>query len=210
MYISLLFITVIHALNINGTFIPNKFVASPFDLPISTRVHLENGKLHLRSPIYAATSQFDFEVPDTVPASYVLRVTCRDYKFARYRVEVNDTDTINVYKDILGTEFTRRYEQAYPVELQAIEAYDHSEPGKPSITSFLKNPMIWLGVVMVFSLFGIPALTKYLDPEGMAEMERIKAERKKQGPGEKKDNPVQNLQDFDVSGWLAGKKKKTN
>lgn len=76
----------------------------------------------------------------------------------------------------------------------------------------LKNPLVLIGLTMAATVFGLPALTKMLDPEGIEEMERIKKERadaakSNQGGQQAIDSPVvEKLQNFDLSGWLAGKK----
>lgn len=128
---------------------------------------------------------------------------------------------VKVYKTTRGTSFKKRGPaQAYPVALIPTARTSYYTPRTTfNLFTMLKNPMVLVGLVMFMSVFGLPVLTQYLDPEGIQEMDRIKAERetavaaaransKSGGAQPAIENPVEKLTNFDVSGWLAGKKKK--
>ncbi|CAD0092951.1 unnamed protein product [Aureobasidium vineae] len=78
------------------------------------------------------------------------------------------------------------------------------------LLSFFKNPMILMGVLSMGLVFGMPYLMENMDEETKAEF----AEIQKQGPlgmatgaaGGPGQNTAQQIQNFDLAGWMAGKK----
>ncbi|KAG9572833.1 hypothetical protein KCU77_g12050, partial [Aureobasidium melanogenum] len=77
------------------------------------------------------------------------------------------------------------------------------------LLSFFKNPMILMGVLSMGLVFGMPYLMENMDEETKAEF----AEMQKQGPlglgggaGGQGQNTAQQIQNFDLAGWMAGKK----
>ncbi|KAI5207626.1 hypothetical protein AUEXF2481DRAFT_77043 [Aureobasidium subglaciale EXF-2481] len=74
------------------------------------------------------------------------------------------------------------------------------------LLSFFKNPMILMGVLSMGLVFGMPYLMENMDEETKAEF----AEMQKQGPiagigGAQTQNTAQQIQNFDLAGWMAGK-----
>ncbi|KAI5210732.1 hypothetical protein E4T39_00307 [Aureobasidium subglaciale] len=74
------------------------------------------------------------------------------------------------------------------------------------LLSFFKNPMILMGVLSMGLVFGMPYLMENMDEETKAEF----AEMQKQGPiagigGSQTQNTAQQIQNFDLAGWMAGK-----
>ena len=68
--------------------------------------------------------------------------------------------------------------------------------------SFLKNPMILMAVFSGLLMFGMPKLMENMDPEMKAEME----EMQKNGVlGSGTTNTAQQIQNFDLASWMAGK-----
>jgi hypothetical protein len=164
------------------------------------------------SEVYTASIQIDgaFEM-ELLSGSYRMSIFTTTSSFPSYRVDVSEgtDDEVKVYQRTSGTPWSAvgpRLEQ--PVQIYPTGSLEYYTP-RPSanLLKMLSSPYAWIGLVMVFSLFVLPKLTEWMDPEGMAEMERIKEEKKREGATqEPKTNPVEQLQNFDMSGWLAGRK----
>jgi hypothetical protein len=68
--------------------------------------------------------------------------------------------------------------------------------------SFLKNPMILMALVSGLFMFGMPKLMENMDPEMKEEFE----EMQKNGVlGSGTTNTAQQIQNFDLASWMAGK-----
>lgn len=73
--------------------------------------------------------------------------------------------------------------------------------------SFLKNPMILMALFSGLLMFGMPKLMENMDPEMKAEME----EMQKNGVlGSGTTNTAQQIQNFDLASWMAGKTTDSN
>lgn len=117
--------------------------------------------------------------------------------------------TIRAYKTSSTIKFSQPGARVtYPLRIASTGRVEYylDRPGFDPL-GMVKNPMVLLGLVMAFSVFGLPALTKYLDPEGVREMQRIRLEKAEEAKTQEPlENPMEKLRDFDVTGWLAGKK----
>ena len=184
-------------ISVNGTIQHDGL--SPYAVPLSTRITLQN--IHTTHTSRIDTSgRFSFDVEE---GSYTLTLSSQLLDCTPLRVDVSRFD-VAVYTAPLGLPSIKRNPQAYPIHL-AVTVKETTKQERFNPLSILRNPMVGIGIVMVISLFGIPRLTAYLDPEGIAEMERIKAERANAGQ-ETQSEAVSKITNFDVSGWLAGKK----
>ena len=79
---------------------------------------------------------------------------------------------------------------------------DESLTRTVSPLSFLKSPMILMALFSGLLMFGMPKLMENMDPEMKAEME----EMQKNGVlGSGTTNTAQQIQNFDLASWMAGK-----
>lgn len=184
-------------------------------LPANTDIILRSATHELKAPLFQS-GEFRFDHVET--DSYVLLVYCKSHAFAPLRVDVTQSsspttndDDVRVFKTTRGTAWSQvGPRQTYPIVLKPTGVLDYYIL-RPSfnLLPMLKNPMVLIGILMVASILGLPKLTQLLDPEGVEEMERIKAERvtaAKNQPAQPVNKNVEAFQNFDVSGWLAGKK----
>ncbi len=65
----------------------------------------------------------------------------------------------------------------------------------------MKNPMVLISLVMLAGVFLMPKLVDLNDPDTAEQLKSLSARKEAAGP-----NPVESLTNFDISGWLAGKK----
>ncbi|KAG5361577.1 UPF0620 protein [Yarrowia sp. C11] len=77
-----------------------------------------------------------------------------------------------------------------------------------SAFNMLKSPMMLMSLGGLVMIVGVPKLVKMLDPEAVAEFQKIQAEqKKKKGPGQSRDMQKQ-INNFDMAEFLAGKTTK--
>lgn len=217
------FLSIVAAkLTVSGSLQLTDFLTSPLSLPPTTRVLLTDSDHTYSTPILTSGLFHFHNVED---GSYLLTVSCQTHGFRNLRIDVHalnllnadeSVDEIKVFKTTPGakwSDFGPR--QTYPIILTPTVQYQHLEtrPSFDPIRMVTKNPLILIGLTMAIAVFGMPALMKLVDPEGVEEMERIKRERAeeakskaREGPVATIDNPVEKLQNFELSGWLAGKK----
>lgn len=162
----------------------SNLIPNPGTLPISTSATLTDiGQVH--TAILQKDNRFVFRNIST--GSYLLDVHCRDFLFAPLRVDVGDSDNVEVWQTFRGHEWENKGEKLVerPVEVRVLAGKDHYEHRsgckwlqKPcsysvqhrretssqlvclivSILSLLKNPMILLAVVGLGLVFGMPYL----------------------------------------------------
>ncbi|ORY74365.1 hypothetical protein BCR37DRAFT_222436 [Protomyces lactucae-debilis] len=143
-----------------------------------------------------------FAFTEIVPGSYSLYGPSLNRE--HYRVDVGEE--VKVWLQKVGTPWSAVGAlQALPLQVMPKGTVDFYTP-RPSLNplKMLKSPLVWIGIVMVFSLFGLPKLTAWMDPDGIAEMESMR-EKTREQQGEQVVNPVERLQNMDLSGWLAGR-----
>lgn len=90
-----------------------------------------------------------------------------------------------------------------------LREHNHKPPLTHSVSplSFLKNPMILMALFSGVLMFGMPKLMENMDPEMKAEME----EMQKNGVlGSGSTNTAQQIQNFDLASWMAGKTTDSN
>lgn len=77
-----------------------------------------------------------------------------------------------------------------------------------SAFNMLKSPMMLMSLGGLVMIVGVPKLVKHLDPEAVAEFQKIQAENsKKKGPKQSRDMQKQ-INNFDMAEFLAGKTTK--
>lgn len=190
------------------------------------------------SHAYTAPIRVDgeFHFHDVDAGSYLLSTHCPSHSFLPLRVDVGQSqstasrsqldataaadgqeaaddaqpDDVVVYRTTRGGEWNAVLgREPYPINLLAVGAREYYASAQSfSVYKLLKNPMVLLGIFGAFTVFVMPQIVQWIDPEGAEEMHRIRAEKAKEAANARpKDNPVEKLQNFDVSGWLAGKQK---
>ncbi|EME48056.1 hypothetical protein DOTSEDRAFT_167615 [Dothistroma septosporum NZE10] len=151
------------------------------------------------------------DVPD---ASYLLTIHTRDYHFPPLRVDVEQKEgesaqTIEAWQTFRGNEWSNKGpsygagKEELAVAVQPLGQKDfYQTRGGFSVLSFLKSPMILMGLVSVLLIFGMPYLMENMDPEAKAEFE----EMQKKSPLVGSQGAANQLQNFDLAAWMAGKK----
>ncbi|KKY28702.1 hypothetical protein UCDDS831_g00087 [Diplodia seriata] len=180
--------------------------------------------LHARGPPHAAPLRRDgtFVFVDVAPGSYLLSVHGRDHVFENLRVDVEEavdydsgnakkTEKVRAWQTFRGNEWANRGEKRgetsgkeagqMMAEVRVLGRKEYyQERSGFSPLSFLKNPMILMGVFSLALIVGMPYLMDNMDEETKAEFE----EMQKNSPlGQ---NPATQLQNFDLASFLAGKK----
>lgn len=215
------------AADVRGYFQPTAHLDAVTSLSPSTVLRLTDGR-HEYTTSFLTSGEFVFR--NVEASEYVLRVICGSHTFKPVKVVVrsgvpsqdsavspstplDQADEVTAFRLVRGQAWSvPTVPLPYPLVVRAegvVEYYDKRPTLDP--LTILKNPMALIGIFMALSVFGLPALTKLLDPDGVEEMERIKrekAEQQRQARADEPvvDNPVEKFTNFDVSGWLAGKK----
>ncbi|KAA8620324.1 repeatdomain containing protein [Pyrenophora tritici-repentis] len=196
--------------------IPNTPLVNPSTLPSTTHATLQSSG----SPHDASLTRSNTFVFNNVSAgSYLATVHCRDYFFEPLRIDVSleeavegsgDTrEVIRAWQTFLGNEWDNKGESrgeggnGLVIEARPVGAkYFYTERQGFSPLSFLKNPMILMAIVSMGLIFGMPKLMENMDPEMKEEFE----EMQKNGVlGSGQTNTAQQLQNFDLASWMAGK-----
>jgi len=120
-----------------------------------------------------------------------------------------DKELLNAWQTFLGNEWANKGESrgaggnGLVIEARPLaEKYFYQERQGFSPLSFLKNPMILMAVVSMGLIFGMPKLMENMDPEMKEEFE----EMQKNGVlGSGSTNTAQQIQNFDLASWMAGK-----
>ncbi|KAK4890800.1 hypothetical protein LTR27_010501 [Elasticomyces elasticus] len=155
-----------------------------------------------------------FAFPDLEEASYLLTIQSRDYFFPPLRVDVTKAadgtqeQTIAAWQTFRGNEWSNKGPQygsgkgALNIQVSPSSQKDfYQHRGGFDIMSFVKSPMILMGLVSVVFIFGMPYIMDNMDPEMKEEM----AEMQKKGPLSGSNGAASQFQNFDMAGWLAGK-----
>lgn len=158
-----------------------------------------------------------FLFSDLPDASYLLTIHSRDYFFPPLRVDVapyaggeGGSQNISAWATFRGNEWdnkgqpfgTGRDELRIEVRAGAEKQY-YQERGGFNILSFLKSPMILMGLASVVLIFGMPYLMENMDPETREEFEEIS----KKSPLTGSAGAAVQMQNFDLAGFLAGTTK---
>lgn len=113
-----------------------------------------------------------FVFPDLDAASYLLTIHSRDYFFPPLRIDVTtaseggeETASINAWQTFRGNEWSNKGPSygtgkgELTVQVTASGQKDYYQPrGGFNVLSFLKSPMILMGLVSVVFIFGMPYL----------------------------------------------------
>ncbi|KAI9716924.1 MAG: hypothetical protein M1812_005073 [Candelaria pacifica] len=182
-------------------FIPSSPQIPSFSaLPASTTASLETlGASYTTS----LTRNGRFTFRNITSGSYLLTVHCRTFAFAPLRVDVASDDVVEVWQTFRGNEWDNKGEKkGLPVELQLLGAKEYYQAREGfSPMSYLKSPMILIGIAGMALVFGMPYLLENMDPEMRAEFE----EQQKKSPLTGGMTGGNSLQNFDMAAWMAGK-----
>lgn len=152
---------------------------------------------------------------------------CRDYAFEPLRIDVEEEgeeegggsgakkERVRAWQTFVGNEWDNKGESrgeggggggegdGVVIEVRPLGEKDfYQERQGFSPLSFLKNPMIIMAIVSMGLIFGMPKLMENMDPEMKEEFE----EMQKNGVlGSGSTNTAQQIQNFDLASWMAGK-----
>ncbi|KAK5122750.1 hypothetical protein LTR85_003665 [Meristemomyces frigidus] len=185
---------------------------NPSTLPPSTHAVLVGPPgVHYDVPIRRDST---FVFPDVAEASYLLTLHSRDYFFPPLRVDVSKAadesqqQTIQAWQTFRGNEWDNKgpHYGSGKGELQLqIQPSGHKEfyqeRGGFNIIGFVKSPMILMALVSAVMIFGMPYLMDNMDPETKAEFEEMQKSSPLTGSG----GAANQIQNFDLAGWMAGK-----
>ncbi|KAL1633599.1 hypothetical protein SLS56_002747 [Neofusicoccum ribis] len=202
-----------NAANLTLTIPPSALVPNPAALPASTHATLHSSGAPLSAPLRRDGT---FAFTDVAPGSYLLSVHARDHVFENLRVDVDEAvqgegegEKVRAWQTFRGNEWANRGEKrgegrgsvAGGVEVRVLAAREfYQERQGFSPLSFLKNPMILMGLFSLALIVGMPYLMDNMDEETRAEFE----EMQKKSPLATA-NPASQLQNFDLASFLAGK-----
>ncbi|KAL5117077.1 hypothetical protein ACEQ8H_005036 [Pleosporales sp. CAS-2024a] len=196
--------------------IPTTGAFNPSTLPSNTHATLQSSG----DPLDAfLTRSNTFHFANVSQGSYLATVHCRDYVLEPLRIDVRleeavegsgeKREVIQAWQTFLGNEWDNKGESrgeggnGLVIEAKIVGTqHYYQERGAFSPLSFLKNPMILMAVVSMGLMFGMPMLMENMDPEMKQEFE----EMQKNGVlGSGTTNTAQQLQNFDLASWMAGK-----
>ncbi|KAH9867657.1 hypothetical protein IAQ61_008251 [Plenodomus lingam] len=196
--------------------IPNTHLVNPSTLPSTTHATLQSSGPPLDAYL---TRSNTFNFNNVSAGSYLATVHCRDYAFEPLRIDVSieeavegsgeKKEMIRAWQTFLGNEWDNKGESrgeggnGLVIEARPLaKKYFYQERQGFSPLSFLKNPMILMAVVSMGLIFGMPKLMENMDPEMKEEFE----EMQKTGVlGSGSTNTAQQIQNFDLASWMAGK-----
>ncbi|KAF1833936.1 hypothetical protein BDW02DRAFT_569573 [Decorospora gaudefroyi] len=196
--------------------IPTTHLVNPSTLPSTTHATLQASGPPLDAYL---TRSNTFNFNNVSAGSYLATVHCRDYAFEPLRIDVGveeavegsgeQKDMIKAWQTFFGNEWDNKGESrgeggnGLVIDARPVVAkYYYQERQGFSPLSFLKNPMILMAVVSMGLIFGMPKLMENMDPEMKEEFE----EMQKNGVlGSGSTNTAQQIQNFDLASWMAGK-----
>ncbi|KAF2878185.1 hypothetical protein BDV95DRAFT_478493 [Massariosphaeria phaeospora] len=164
------------------------------------------------------TRSNSFNFNNVSAGSYLATVHCRDYVFEPLRIDVSMEETVEgsgelkevvrAWQTFVGNEWDNKGESrgegsnGLVIEVKPLAPkYYYNERSGFAPLSFLKSPMILMALFSMVLIFGMPYLMENMDPETKAEFE----EMQKKSPLSSGTNPAQQLQNFDLASWMAGK-----
>ncbi|USW49452.1 Putative ER membrane protein complex subunit 7 [Septoria linicola] len=192
---------------------PSQLLPNPSTLPASSHaVLLGPPGVRYDAPIRRDNTFWFENLPD---ASYLLTIHSRDYFFPPLRVDVSPSEgessqNISAWATFRGNEWSNKGQSfgsgkdELQIDVRAgAEKQFYQQRSGFSILSFLKSPMILMGLVSVVLIFGMPYLMDNMDPEAKAEFEEMSAKNPITGGG----GAAAQMQNFDLAGFLAGTSK---
>ncbi|KAK5111744.1 hypothetical protein LTR62_004664 [Meristemomyces frigidus] len=211
--LTLLCATLASAASLNIAILPSLHLPNPSLLPPSTHAVLIGPPGVRYDAALRRDNTLKFEaLPE---ASYLLTIYSRDHFFPPLRVDVSkvtdgaEQQTIEAWQTFRGNEWSNKGSpygsgtDALSIQIQASAQKEfYQTRGGFDMLGFLKSPMILMGLVSVVFIFGLPYIMDNMDPEMKQEFE----EMQKKGPLTGSQGAATQMQNFDVAGWLAGKK----
>ncbi|KAF1943359.1 hypothetical protein EJ02DRAFT_502213 [Clathrospora elynae] len=196
--------------------IPTTHLVNPSTLPSTTHATLQSSGLPLDTYL---TRSNTFNFNNVSAGSYLATVHCRDFAFEPLRIDVSVEEAvegsgemkevIRAWQTFLGNDWDNKGESrgeggnGLVIEARPVgQKWFYQERQGFSPLSFLKNPMILMAVVSMGLIFGMPKLMENMDPEMKQEFEEM---QKNGVMGSGTTNTAQQLQNFDLASWMAGK-----
>ncbi|KAK5136486.1 hypothetical protein LTR08_003131 [Meristemomyces frigidus] len=156
-----------------------------------------------------------FLFPALPAASYLLTLHSRDYAFPPLRIDVSSAPAespqqqpMHAWQTFRGNEWANKgpsYGAGHGelhVHVQASSPKDfYQSRGGFNLMGFVKSPMILMGIVSAAMIFGMPYVMENMDPETKAEFEEMQSKSPITGSG----GAANQIQNFDLAGWMAGK-----
>ncbi|CAO2648558.1 Nn.00g078250.m01.CDS01 [Neocucurbitaria sp. VM-36] len=196
--------------------IPNTALVNPSTLPSTTHATLQSSGPLLNAYL---TRSNTFNFNNISSGSYLATIHCRDYAFEPLRIDVgvdeavdgseDKKEVIKAWQTFLGNEWDNKGESrgeggnGLVVEVRPVTMkYFYQERQGFSPLSFLKSPMILMALFSMVLIFGMPKLMENMDPEMKQEFEDM---QKNGVLGSGSTNTAQQIQNFDLASWMAGK-----
>ncbi|KAF1970144.1 hypothetical protein BU23DRAFT_557038 [Bimuria novae-zelandiae CBS 107.79] len=196
--------------------IPNTPLVNPSSFPSTTHATLQSTGAPLDAYITRSNS---FNFHNVSVGSYLATIHSRDYVFEPLRIDVtleeevegsgHQREKVHAWQTFIGNEWDNKGETrgeggnglVIDVQPRAPKQYYQERAGFSPV-SFLKNPMILMGLFTLIMVFGMPYLMENMDPETKAEFEEM---QKKGVMGSGSTQTAQQIQNFDLASWMAGK-----
>ncbi|KAJ4289776.1 hypothetical protein N0V90_011106 [Kalmusia sp. IMI 367209] len=196
--------------------IPTTQLVNPSSLPSTTHATLQSTGPLLDAYITRSNS---FNFNNVSVGSYLATIHSRDFVFEPLRIDVtleeavegsgDKRETVKAWQTFIGNEWDNKGENrgeggnGLVIEVQPRTPKEYyQERAGFSPLSFLKNPMILMGLFTLILVFGMPYLMENMDPETKAEFEEM---QKKGVMGSGSTQTAQQIQNFDLASWMAGK-----
>ncbi|EMD87623.1 hypothetical protein COCC4DRAFT_134344 [Bipolaris maydis ATCC 48331] len=196
--------------------IPHTPLVNPSTLTSTTHATLQSSGPPIDAYLTRANT---FNFNNVSAGSYLATVHCRDYAFEPLRIDVtleeavegsgDKREVIRAWQTFLGNEWDNKGESrgeggnGLVIEARPVAPkYFYQERQGFSPLSFLKNPMILMAIVSMGLIFGMPKLMENMDPEMKEEFEQM---QKNGVLGSGSTNTAQQIQNFDLASWMAGK-----
>ncbi|KAH7112146.1 hypothetical protein B0J11DRAFT_498353 [Dendryphion nanum] len=194
--------------------IPATNLMNPASLPSSTHAVLQSSGPPINAYITRANT---FNFYNVSAGSYLATVHSRDISFEPLRIDVtleeavegsgDKREAIRAWQTFIGNEWDNKGEsrgdgvngQIIEVRPQGQKQFFQERAGFSPL-SFLKNPMILMALFSMVLVFGMPKIMENMDPETRAEFEEMQKQSSLT-----KANPAQQIQNFDLASWMAGK-----
>ncbi|KAK4505261.1 hypothetical protein PRZ48_003224 [Zasmidium cellare] len=189
----------------------SQLLPNPSTLPSSTHaILLGPPGVRYDAPIRRDNTFVFNDIPD---ASYLLTLQSRDHFFPPLRVDVTKApeeaaQTISAWQTFRGNEWSNKgpsYGTGKGDLIIAVNPIAQKDfymvRGGFNLLSFFKNPMILMALGSGVLIFGMPYIMDNMDPEAKAEFE----EMQKKSPLMGSQGAANQLQNFDLASWMAGR-----
>ncbi|KAF2128782.1 hypothetical protein P153DRAFT_367125 [Dothidotthia symphoricarpi CBS 119687] len=196
--------------------IPTTNLVNPSTLPSTTHATLQSSGPPLDAYL---TRSNTFNFNNVSAGSYLAIVHSRDFAFEPLRIDVSveeavegsgeKKDMVRAWQTFFGNEWDNKGESrgeggnGLVVEVKPVgQKWFYQERTGFSPLSFLKSPMILMAIFSMAMIFGMPMLMENMDPEMKEEFEEM---QKNGVMGSGTTNTAQQIQNFDLASWMAGK-----